>query len=381
MLKSKQTIFFSFAVLMFALGANDSMRGVFSFIFTEHFSLNANGLSNIVTISYIGNLLFLAIGGNVIDRMNTKYAFQMFIIIWILSQLLFLLTDSYSYLLCGMFVAMGTSTLLNTTINISTPTIFEKSPAFLVNLLFFIQGIGTSLSQSVIGNIAVDFNSWHKVNLGLIIIGLIPFILSFFMSFGNKTKKEKISVKNKIFSDDFIIMVIMMGCYFIAEHGVLNWLVMYITNGLNLTANIANTYTSIFFGLITIGRLVLGAFVDKIGVLKSLRYFSLIAAIMFFTGVIGGEKTLILLSLSGFMFSIIYPTLVMLISRLWDINIATSMSGIIISIASLADIAFNALFGNIADILGYKNAFMIMPIFMIVYSLIMFIFSKKKHWN
>lgn len=44
MLKSKQTIFFSFAVLMFALGASDAMRGVFSFIFTEHFSLNANGL-------------------------------------------------------------------------------------------------------------------------------------------------------------------------------------------------------------------------------------------------------------------------------------------------------------------------------------------------
>lgn len=379
MLKSKQTIFFSFAVLMFALGASDAMRGVFSFIFTEHFSLNANGLSNIVTISYIGNLLFLAIGGNIIDRMNTKYAFQMFIIIWILSQFLFLLTDSYNYLLCGMFVAMGTSTLLNTTINISTPTIFEKSPAFLVNLLFFIQGIGTSLSQSVIGNIAVDFNSWHKVNLGLITIGLIPFVLSFFIDFGKKIKKQKISVRSEIFSSDFIVMVIMMGCYFIAEHGVLNWLVMYITNGLNLTS--ANTYTSIFFGLITIGRLVLGAFVDKIGVLKSLRYFSIIAAVMFFIGVIGGEKTLILLSLSGFMFSIIYPTLVMLISRIWDINIATSMSGIIISIASLADIAFNALFGNIADIIGYKNAFIIMPIFMIIYSLIMFIFSKKKHWN
>ena len=379
MLKSKQTIFFSFAVLMFALGASDAMRGVFSFIFTEHFSLNANGLSNIVTISYIGNLLFLAIGGNIIDRMNTKYAFQMFIIIWILSQFLFLLTDSYNYLLCGMFVAMGTSTLLNTTIHIATPTIFEKSPAFLVNLLFFIQGIGTSLSQSVIGNIAVDFNSWHKVNLGLITIGLIPFVLSFFIDFGKKIKKQKISVRSEIFSSDFIVMVIMMGCYFIAEHGVLNWLVMYITNGLNLTS--ANTYTSIFFGLITIGRLVLGAFVDKIGVLKSLRYFSIIAAVMFFIGVKGGEKARILLSLSGFMFSIIYPILVMLISRLWDINIATSMSGIIISIASLADIAFNALFGNIADILGYKNAFIIMPIFMIIYSLIMFIFSKKKHWN
>lgn len=235
------------------------------------------------------------------------------------------------------------------------------------------------MSQSVIGNIAVDFNSWHKVNLGLITIGLIPFILSFFIDFGKKIKKQKISVRSEIFSSDFIVMVIMMGCYFIAEHGVLNWLVMYITNGLNLTS--ANTYTSIFFGLITIGRLVLGAFVDKIGVLKSLRYFSIIAAVMFFIGVIGGEKTLILLSLSGFMFSIIYPTLVMLISRIWDINIATSMSGIIISIASLADIAFNALFGNIADILGYKNAFIIMPIFMIIYSLIMFIFSKKKHWN
>ena len=50
-------------------------------------------------------------------------------------------------------------------------------PAFFVNFLFFIQGIGTSGSQSIIGNWATDISSWHTVAWGLLAIGAVAMVL------------------------------------------------------------------------------------------------------------------------------------------------------------------------------------------------------------
>mgnify|MGYP002950086876 FL=1 len=78
-------------------------------------------------------------------------------------MLVFLLTDNYYALLVGMFLAMGASTLLNTSITLITPFIFATSPAMIVNVLFFMQGFGTSGGQSLIGNLADDFGGWKAV--------------------------------------------------------------------------------------------------------------------------------------------------------------------------------------------------------------------------
>ena len=61
---SSRLTFFAFVVLMVGLGSNDSLRGIFSTIFQEHFSLTTTQLGLIVTASYIGNLVFLLVGGN-----------------------------------------------------------------------------------------------------------------------------------------------------------------------------------------------------------------------------------------------------------------------------------------------------------------------------
>lgn len=72
---------------------------------------------------------------------------------------------------------MGTSTLLNTNMNLITTGMFAVAPGFFVNFLFFIQGIGTSGSQSIIGNWATDISSWHTVAWGLLAIGAVAMVL------------------------------------------------------------------------------------------------------------------------------------------------------------------------------------------------------------
>lgn len=93
------------------------------------------------------------------DRYQKKKVFITVLCIWMTGAILFVLTDNYIVLLIGMFMCMGASTLINTTINILVPVIFTASPGLIVNVLFFVQGIGTSGSQNAVGSLTMNFTS------------------------------------------------------------------------------------------------------------------------------------------------------------------------------------------------------------------------------
>ena len=95
---SSRLTFFAFVVLMVGLGSNDSLRGIFSTIFQEHFSLTTTQLGLIVTASYIGNLVFLLVGGNLSTRFSKKRVLQVLILIWMAALALFAFTSNYTVL-------------------------------------------------------------------------------------------------------------------------------------------------------------------------------------------------------------------------------------------------------------------------------------------
>lgn len=106
-------------------------------------------------------------------------------------------------------------------------------------------------------------------------------------------------------------LVFVFGFYFIAEHGVMNWLVAYATAGLGMEQAKASNYLAVFFGGVMLGRLVLSPLVDRLGVLKSMGVFGSLSAVLYIAGVVGGAAAMPLWAASGFFLSILYPTLVM----------------------------------------------------------------------
>lgn len=62
-----------------------------------------------------------------------------------------------------------------------------------------------------------------------------------------------------------------------------------------------------------VGRLVLSSLVDKLGIYRCLRLFATSSAVLYTVGVLLRAPGLWLLAVSGLLFSILYPTLVMLI--------------------------------------------------------------------
>lgn len=375
---SSRLTFFAFVVLMVGLGSNDSLRGIFSTIFQEHFSLTTTQLGLIVTASYIGNLVFLLVGGNLSTRFSKKRVLQVLILIWMAALALFAFTSNYTVLLIGMALALGSSTLLNTTMNLITPLLFATAPGFFVNFLFFTQEIGTSGSQYVLGSHADGFAFWQHTNLVLLILGAVAFVLLLFCNVPEEAAAPADAPAQKGGYDWRIIVpyVLVFGFYFIAEHGVMNWMVAYGVDGLGLPQASAAKYLSVFFGGMMIGRLCLSPLVDKLGALKSLAAFGGVSCVLYLIGSLGGAVTMPVWAISGLSFSILYPTLVMSIRLYFPAQQVSGAAGTILSIASLADILFNVGFGKLVDMAGYAVSIRVLPLSMLAFFIVFMLFTK-----
>ena len=375
---SSRLTFFAFVVLMVGLGSNDSLRGIFSTIFQEHFSLTTTQLGLIVTASYIGNLVFLLVGGNLSTRFSKKRVLQVLILIWMAALALFAFTSNYTVLLIGMALALGSSTLLNTTMNLITPLLFATAPGFFVNFLFFTQEIGTSGSQYILGSHADGFAFWQHTNLVLLILGAVAFVLLLFCNVPEEAAAPADAPAQKGGCDWRIIVpyVLVFGFYFIAEHGVMNWMVAYGVDGLGLPQASAAKYLSVFFGGMMIGRLCLSPLVDKLGALKSLAAFGGVSCVLYLIGSLGGAVTMPVWAISGLSFSILYPTLVMSIRLYFPAQQVSGAAGTILSIASLADILFNVGFGKLVDMAGYAVSIRVLPLSVLAFFIVFMLFTK-----
>lgn len=375
---SSRLTFFAFVVLMVGLGSNDSLRGIFSTIFQEHFSLTTTQLGLIVTASYIGNLVFLLVGGNLSTRFSKKRVLQVLILIWMAALALFAFTSNYTVLLIGMALALGSSTLLNTTMNLITPLLFATAPGFFVNFLFFTQEIGTSGSQYILGSHADGFAFWQHTNLVLLTLGAVAFVLLLFCNVPEEAAAPADAPAQKGGYDWRIIVpyVLVFGFYFIAEHGVMNWMVAYGVDGLGLPQASAAKYLSVFFGGMMIGRLCLSPLVDKLGALKSLAAFGGVSCVLYLIGSLGGAVTMPVWAISGLSFSILYPTLVMSIRLYFPAQQVSGAAGTILSIASLADILFNVGFGKLVDMAGYAVSIRVLPLSVLAFFIVFMLFTK-----
>lgn len=371
-------IFIGFMICMIVMGASDSMRGVFGRVFQEHFSLTTTQVSTIVTVSYIGNLVFLLLGGNILDRFEKKKVFLSVVGLWMCVATVFVATDNYMMLLVGMFLCMGASTLINTTINLLVPLVFIGAPSLIVNILFFTQGIGTSTSQNLVRRYAKDISGWHLVNVILMVIIAIGIVAVCFSKLPDpKIEKQQVSYHRIIKHPAFLYLILIFGFYFIAEYGILNWFLVYCTSELGMNNENAAVYLSMFFGGMTIGRLVFAPVVQKLGVLRSIMLFGGVSTVIYSIGIAGGKHTVALLSMKGCMLSIVYPTLVLMIQKYYEKDCIATATGVIISIATIFDIVFNMLFDVITDVMGIRFAFYVLLVSMIMFYIVFLCFRRN----
>lgn len=378
--------YLNFALLMLGLGCSDAARGVFAPVFQSHFALNASQISLMMTISYTGNLVFMLFGSRLADLLGVKRIFLSAIAVWAAALALYLATDSYPMVLTGVFFAMGTSTLMNMLMNLMSPALFA-SPGMVINTLFFVQGIGTTVTQSLIGASVSQFSHWKLVNAALAGIGILSFILFFMAALGDgriacqpAEKKEEGQSGGglaQIFKRPaFWFFFLIFGFYFVGEHGIMNWMNIYCLQALHLPAGQAALFPALFFGGITAGRLLLAPAVGRLGVKRSLVVFLGIGCVLYGAALLGGGAAFYGLAAAGFCISIVYPTMTMCIQLFFPREITATAAGVIMSCGTIFDIAFNAGFGGLIDRIGYQAGMSLLPVSMAACFMIYLLFIR-----
>ncbi|SEL11766.1 MFS transporter [Ruminococcus albus] len=369
------------AMVMTITAASDALRGVFLPQFRTAFSLSEPQAGQIIMVSYIGNLLFLSIGGYLSDRLPRKRFIGGVLLLWSAALATYVFTENYYILLAAMIFSMGGSTMLSTSVNIITPMLFAP-PALFVNIFNFLQGVGIFTSQNVGGRFAEKLSAWHIANAIILTIAVASIILLMTMKLPDPEKEDK---QNGGYSEMLkdpatYLLILICGCYFIAEHGLMNWLTSYGSVHLGFTVQKAAMYLSLFYGGLTVARLALAPFVDKVGVFKMLLICSSLGAVLHTLGVTLGRNGLLFFGASGLAFSVIYPLLVMLIGSFYDRSKAGTATGLILSIATFFDIGFNAFFGSLVENVGYGKAMTVLPICAVLMCAMLYVlkFSVKK---
>ncbi|WP_051515124.1 MFS transporter [Fervidicella metallireducens] len=366
-------------IYMIALGFSENMRGLFIPIIKNEFNINDSYIGYLLLISSIGYILFQYIGGAIIQKLDHKRVYLIALVTTISAFVMIYFSKTFGMLLGAMFVLNAGFSLYSIATNSLIPVMFIGFQAVLMNLTHCCYGFGTSLGQRLTGLMLDKGIMWRELYLLDGIIFTILLLVFFFIKFPSvhvESRKERTSLKSVLNNKLAVLFMFALGFYVFSELGVANWFANLLKTGYGFSQDKTSIYLAIFYFVFTIGRLVGGFIVEKVGHIKALIVSLMCAMIIFLAGLIGGKGTVILISISGFFFSIGFPTIVLIVNNTFKEN-TSYILGIVISAASTINMIINLIVGYLNDIFGVYKTFYLIPISLFMTILLLSIIKLK----
>lgn len=149
---------------MLGLGSSDSLRGIFSPCFSGTLQCRRQRTVHDGGDQLRGQPAVFKCWREMMDTFDRKKVAMGMLGIWMAAVLLNVLTDSYPMILLSMFLALGASNYVKyyrESVNAHGLCRICRNDG---QYLFFIQGIGTSGSQFLLGRFAFSYDGWKMIN-------------------------------------------------------------------------------------------------------------------------------------------------------------------------------------------------------------------------
>lgn len=373
----------AFMFLIMALNAVvDNTKGILIPVFKEVFNTNNTDIGLMISVGTFGYIIFTYIGGILCEKIGQKKVF-LFGLIFMTSSL-FLMSTAKTFpilVICMFFMNVGNA-FLSIGINTLIPLIFISFQAIIMNLTHFCFGLGSTIGQVTVGYLIDGGMSWRNVYLFMAMSFLLVLLAFNFLKVpiahkakGNKNLNISSVFKNKL----FYFYSIGLGTYVFSEVGTASWLVNFLQESYKFTPSKSAIYLSSFFLVFTIGRLIGGFIVEKIGYLKSVLISLIIALILFSAALLIGEAALILICASGLFFAIAFPTITVTIGKVFKEN-GAYVTGVVITFCSVVNMILNFIIGKLNDAIGASKAFYMIPMSLFISIVFIYlIYSNTKN--
>lgn len=360
-------IIFIFAIMLMNAAA-ENVRGVFIPLFKRDFLINNTEIGFMLMISSAAYIAFSYIGGILCEKVGQKRVFLLGLTSMVVSLIILSFANNFFIVIVGMFIMNIGLSLVSIAINTLIPVLFLSFQAIIMNLTHFCYGLGSTVTQRATGILVFNGMDWRRIYL---VEALLFFTLLVLLTFvkipiysrektSNKTKSSDI-LKNKV----VYFYMAALGFYVFAETSTGNWLVNYIEKLYSYDKSKSSFYLALFFGVLTIGRLIGGFIVERLGYMKTVLMFLTTAFVLYISGLLIGEKGLIIVSISGFFFSVAFPTIVLTISRVFKES-SSYATGVIITASSTINMLLSLVMGYLNDKIGVQAAFYFIPISLII---------------
>ncbi|MCX6069039.1 MAG: MFS transporter [Chloroflexi bacterium] len=227
-----------------------------------------------------------------------------------------------------------------------------------LNLMAVMHGMGSMVAPLYAGWLLAINISWRAVyRWDLILIGLLSayFALVRFPK-ADSAKSEKIDFKHlgkTAFTREMLLFYASITMYVSLELGMASWIVEFLQKVRGQSVTQSTQALSLYFGLMMFGRFVGSFFVERLGYLKSIVVMALGASACVALGLFGPAQFSILLPVSGFFLSIIFPTITAAASDAHKANVNTIL-GLLFTFAGLGGILGPWLVGIVSDLGGIQ---------------------------
>lgn len=345
--------FFAF----FIFGFTDNLKGPTLPSMIAELNIDYGTGGNIFFGEYLGFLIATLLTGILADRFGLK------IVMVIASIFLAIGVSGYSTLATASLLAvslfiiglgLGAFELGPNAIIVS---VYREQKGLYLNLMAVMHGLGAMLAPLFaswmfgLGVFWRDIVRWDLLPIGIL---LLFSLLLRFPKAEEKTSLDFRTVPKVAFKRNLPLFYGAMLFYVAAEIGLASWLVAYLQDVRGVSVESSNQALAFFFGMLMVGRLLGGFIVHRLGYLRSVFTATLLAVLSLTLGIFTDYH--ILIPLTGFFFSIIFPTLTAAVSDAQHENLNTIL-GVLFAFSGLGGMLGPWLIAWSSNFLGLETGF------------------------
>lgn len=256
--KSDLSYFATYGICFVALGLGMSAIGPMLPYLAENVGVSLAQISFLFTTSSLGYLIGSAGGGRLYDRLNGHRLMLLAVFLMIVSVFFIPITYVFYVLLIVLFFLGLGQGLIDVGGNVNLLWVFQARVGPYMNALHFSFGVGAFLAPIIVHNVLRWSNgqlTWPFWSLAF--LTLPSMIGLWFLSSPKNPEKETIDQNSHAVNGRLVIlMMILFFLYVGVEGGFGGWIFTYATE-LNITSEAGASYmNSIFWGALTLGRLL-----------------------------------------------------------------------------------------------------------------------------
>ncbi|MBP2070907.1 MFS transporter [Thermoanaerobacterium butyriciformans] len=365
-------------LLMLFIGLIDNIKGPIIAPIKSFYHIDYTYIGLLLFIGSLGFIIASFVGGIVVNRYGSKAALSGGLIFIILGILGYFLSPFFFAFAIFFFIMNFGLGMLEIGINATAAVAFIVNQALMMNLLHFFYGAGATISPNAAGRLVSLKYSWQNIYLFGGILAFLILIVVLFTRFPGTAKyvgSGKVKYLDVLKDRHVILFSVMLGFYIASEVGIGNWAVTYLKGSYGMNSVKSSMYLSLFFAAFTIGRLLGGFVVEKIGYVKSIFIFASLAASFVALSMVN-QNLSILLSIAGLFYSIIYPTTMALAMKSFKENTGVVIS-VIVTVSSSINMVANFIIGKLSDLFGVFIGFSFIVVFMVLVIVMLKVLSSS----